>query len=142
MRGVVVECLESTSSCSPLSSTSPFASVVVTRTAAPWPLILYLYLLTLSYESKKGEEFWDNARGILPGSPKFGKGQFEKFLWVLKLGIAFQISHLYCKFESKDSSHIIYYNIITVVVIFDLIVFITVSSQARGIRYPGTRLQA
>ena len=55
----------------------------------------------------------------------------ERFLWVSKLGIAFQISHLRYKSDpNKNSLHIIYYNIIAVVVIFDLIIFISVSSQA------------
>ena len=54
------------------------------------------------------------------------------------MGIAFQIPHLY---YNKNSLHIIYYNIITIVVIFDLIAVITVSSQAR-VGKPGTRLQA
>ena len=62
----------------------------------------------------------------------------ERCWWEVRLGIAFQIPHLY---YNKNSLHIIYYNIITIVVIFDLIAVITVSSQAR-VGKPGTRLQA
>ena len=103
------------------------------------PLNLICVILSYGRDTKREEEFrinsWYFAR--VP----FGKRSVERCIWELNLGITLQISHLYYKFDNKNSLHIIYYNIITVVVIFDLIAVITVSSQARG-GGPGTRLQA
>ena len=59
----------------------------------------------------------------------FGKGQWEGFCGVKVGYLVSNLSLVFTSDPSKNITNIIYYNIIAVVVIFDLTIYIVVSSQ-------------